>query len=305
MNGPPVLFLVYNRLDTTARVFERIAAARPETLLVVADGPQADKADDVARCEAVRELVTHPTWDCDLRLNFAPSNLGFNRRVSSGLAWGFSLFEELIILEDDCVPEPSFFPFCAGLLERFRFDQRVMMIAGCNFQFGRVRGEASYYVSHGVGTWGWASWRRAFQTFDPEMRAWSEERDGDMLDRIWPIEEAVDYWRARFDEAYRRDTDAWDYQWAFAMWRQGGLQITSNVNLIHYIGCLPDTTHTTDPRAPFCNIPTSPMAFPLRHPATFERDLAADLFEFYRVFLNLEDHEAERRSLEAAAVPKK
>jgi len=298
MSGPPVLFLVYNRLDTTMRVFERIAAARPETLLVVADGPRADRPDDLARCQAVRELVSHPTWDCDVRLNFAASNLGFNRRISSGLAWAFSLFAEVIILEDDCVPELSFFPFCTELLERFRFDERVMMIAGCNFQFGRARGDASYYVSHGVGTWGWASWRRAFQHFDPDMRAWSDERKGDILARVWPVDEVVEYWRTRFDETYRRDVDTWDYQWAFAMWRQGGLQVASNVNLIRYIGCLPDTAHTTDLRAPFCNLPTSPMIFPLRHPATLERDLTADLFEFYRVFLNLDDDEAERRSMQ-------
>lgn len=296
MSTPPVLFFVFNRLDTTARVFEQIAAARPATLLVVADGPRADKPDDAARCGAVRELVSHPTWNCDLRLDFAPSNLGFNRRISSGLAWAFSQFEEVIILEDDCLPDPTFFPFCAELLERHRLDERIMMITGCNFQFGRTRGDASYYFSHGVGTWGWASWRRAFRHFDPAMSLWPRERDGKLLQGIWPIESVVDYWRARFDEAFRREVDAWDYQWAFAMWRKRGLQAASNVNLIQYIGCLPDTAHTTDPHSPFCNVPISPMTFPLRHPANVERDLTADLFEFYRVFLNQQDSEADARA---------
>jgi hypothetical protein len=297
MSAPPVLFFVFNRLETTARVFERIAASRPDTLLVVADGPRTDKPDDVAQCERVRQLVSHPAWPCDLRLNFASSNLGFNTRISSGLSWAFSEFEEVIILEDDCVPDPSFFPFCTELLERYRFDDRVTMISGCNFQFGRKRGDASYYVSQGVGTWGWASWRRAFERFDPEMRAWPDERNRDMLKTIWPAEPA-EYWQSRFDEAYRREVDAWDYQWAFAMWRNRGLQVASNTNLIHYIGCLPDTAHTTDPHAPFCNVPTSPVTFPLRHPARMERDLTADLFEFYRVFLNREDDDAERLSVE-------
>lgn len=110
MSSVPIVFFVFNRLETTTRVFEQIAAAQPQTLLVVADGPRADKPDDAARCEAVRELVSHPTWECDLRLNFAPSNLGFNQRISSGLRWAFSQFEEVIILEDDCLPDPSFFP---------------------------------------------------------------------------------------------------------------------------------------------------------------------------------------------------
>jgi len=298
MSTVPVVFFVFNRLETTTRVFEQIAAAQPRTLLVVADGPRAGKPEDVARCEAVRALVSHPTWTCDLRLNLAPSNLGFNRRISSGLEWAFSQFEELIILEDDCLPDPSFFPFCAELLEKYRVDERIMMITGCNFQFGRVRGKGSYYFSQCVGTWGWASWRRAFRHFDREMRAWPRERVGNVLKRVWPVDSIADYWRERFDEAYHRAVDAWDYQWAFAMWRCGGWQVASNVNLISYIGCLPDTAHTTDANASFCNVPTSPMSLPLRHPEQLERDLTADLFEFYRAFLNLDESDAERRSLE-------
>jgi hypothetical protein len=300
MSRVPVVFFVFGRLETTARVFEQIAAARPDTLLVVADGPRTDKLDDPARCEAVRELVSHPTWDCDVRLNFAAANLGFNQRISSGLEWAFSQFEEVIILEDDCLPDPSFFPFCAEMLERYRFDERVMMITGCNFQFGRHRGDASYYFSQCVGTWGWASWRRAFRHFDREMGAWPSERVGAMLESVWPVPSIVQYWHARFDEAYHRQVDAWDYQWAFAMWRNNGCQIAPNANLISYIGCLPDTAHTTDVGASYCNVPTSPVAFPLRHPERVERDRTADLFEFYRAFLNLEASEAEKRSIEGA-----
>jgi hypothetical protein len=193
----------------------------------------------------------------------------------------------------------SFFPFCSELLERYRSDERVMMITGCNFQFGRLRGDASYYFSQCVGTWGWASWRRAFRHFDREMCAWPAEREGTILNPVWPVDSIAEYWKARFDEAYHRHVDAWDYQWAFAMWRNRGCQIAPNVNLISYIGCLPDTAHTTYLDASYCNVPTSPMAFPLRHLRGMERDLTADLFEFYRAFLNLEEDEAERRSLEA------
>jgi hypothetical protein len=231
-----------------------------------------------------------------VRLDLAPSNLGFNRRISSGLRWAFDQFEEVIVLEDDCLPEPSFFNFCAELLERYRFDDRIMMISGDNFQFGRRRGGASYYFSRGVGTWGWAGWRRAFQCFDPKMLSWPEERSAKMLADVWPDPALVEYWQDRFDEAYRGDVDAWDYQWAFAMWRRGGLQIAPNANLISYIGCLPDSAHTSDVRAPYCGLPTSPMTFPLVHPGRCSPDLEADLFEFYRVFLNHDEHRADLAS---------
>lgn len=300
MNTTPVLLLVYNRLQTTIPVFEAIAASRPSTLLVVADGPKQSDAEDARRCEAVRKLVCQPRWDCDLRVNCADSNLGFKRRISTGLAWALSQFEEIIVVEDDCVPEETFFPFCTELLDRYRHDERVMMIAGCNFQFGRRRGTASYYASRAVGTWGWATWRRAFRHFDPDMREWPAKRSGTLLDRTWPVPEMAAYWRQKLDEAHECRVDSWDYQWAFSMWRHDGLQVVSNVNLIHYIGCLPDTAHTNDPQAAFCGIPTEPMRFPLRHPANLTPDLAADVFEFYRVFLNRDDTEAERRSIEVS-----
>jgi hypothetical protein len=240
--------------------------------------------------------VSRPGWECDLRLNLAPANLGFNRRISSGLEWAFDQFEEAIVLEDDCLPDSTFFPFCAEMLERYRDDDEIMMVTGDNFQFGRRRGDASYYFSHGVGTWGWAGWRRSFRHFDREMRAWPAERGLEMLERVWSVPSVVDYWRSRFDEAHRAEVDAWDYQWAFAMWRRGGLQVVPNVNLISYIGCLADSAHTSDLQAPYCGLPTSPMRFPLVHPSCVERDLAADLFEFVRVFLGRPEAEAETSS---------
>jgi hypothetical protein len=299
MSDVPVVLIVYNRLETTARVFARIAAARPKTLLIVADGPRADRPGDADRCAAVQELVTRPPWNCDVRVNRAQSNLGFNRRISSGLAWAFDLFDEVIVLEDDCLPEPTFFPFCSELLGRFRYDERVMMITGDNFQFGRRRGEGSYYFSQCVGTWGWAAWRRSFMHFDREMRDWPSERRSDMLRRVWPVPSVAEYWRARFDEAHGGRVDAWDYQWAFAMWRRRALQVAPRVNLVRYIGCRPDSAHTSDPHAPFCEVATVPIGFPLAHPTMVERDLTADLFEFYRVILNEEDSAAEVHSAEA------
>jgi hypothetical protein len=295
----PVVFIVYNRLETTGRVFERIAQARPEHLLIVADGPRADRPGDAERCQAVRDLVTRPSWPCTVHLDLAPFNLGFNRRISSGLQWAFDQFEEVIVLEDDCLPDPTFFPYCAELLERYRFDDRIMMISGDNFQFGRMRGDGSYYLSRGVGTWGWAGWRRAFNHFDPKMRDWPDERRAAMLERVWPVSSVVEHWTARFDEAHRGDVDAWDYQWAFAMWRRSGFQIAPNNNLISYIGCLPDTAHTMDLHAPYCNLPTAPIGRPLRHPEWLEQNLAADLFEFYRIFLQWRDDEADRATAEA------
>lgn len=286
MSHTPVAFFVYHRLHTTAKVFERIAEARPPVLLVVGDGPRSDRSNDEEQCAAVRSLVTNPSWDCQVRLNLSDSNLGLGKRFSSGLEWTFREVEEAVILEDDCLPDPSFFPYCDELLGRYRDDERVMMVSGDNYQFGLDRGDQSYFFSHGVGTYGWASWRRAFRHYDVLMKDWPAERKKNWLGEIWPEPEAEHYWRDRFDATHRGEIDTWDYQWAFAMWRRRGVQVAPNGNLISYIGCVPDAVHTKDPAAPYCSLPTVPMPWPMRPPLSAVRNLAADLYEFYRIFKN-------------------
>jgi hypothetical protein len=161
-----------------------------------------------------------------------------------------------------------------------------MMVSGDNYQFGINRGPDSYFFSHGVGTYGWASWRRAFAAYDFSMRDWPAERDNAWLGRIWPVPEIEQYWRERFDETHRGEIDTWDYQWAFAMWRHDGLQITPDRNLVSYIGCLPDAVHTKDLSAPYCSLPTVPMPPAMTHPVSRQRSLGADVYEYYRIFRN-------------------
>ena len=135
----PVAFLIFNRPETTARVLEEIARARPPKLLVVADGPRADRPGEADLCRAARAVLSRVDWPCEVLTNFSETNLGCRRRVSSGLDWVFEEVEEAIVLEDDCLPHPSFFPFCEELLERYRADERVMAVSGDNFQQGRRR----------------------------------------------------------------------------------------------------------------------------------------------------------------------
>lgn len=143
----PVAFLVFNRPDTTIRVFEEIRRARPPKLLVVADGARADRPGEAEKCAQVRAIVEQVDWECGVLKNYADDNMGCKRRISSGLDWVFANVEEAIILEDDCLPHPSFFRFCEELLRRYRDDERVMMISGDNFQFGKKRTDYSYYFS--------------------------------------------------------------------------------------------------------------------------------------------------------------
>jgi hypothetical protein len=276
----PVALFVFNRPEHTARVLAAVARARPRTLLVVADGPRPDRAGEAERCAAVRELVAGIDWECTVLRDYADENLGCRRRVSSGLDWVFSECERAIVLEDDCVPDPSFFRFADELLERYADDERVMTISGTSVQRRPPADGSSYYFSGYSLIWGWATWRRAWRLYDREMRRWPELRAGfvDLGD-----EESERYWRAVFDRTHAGEIDTWDYQWLFTSRVYGGLSAIPAHNLVSNIGFGADATHTLGD-SEIANLPATALRFPLRHPKAVARDLRADRMTFRRLF---------------------
>jgi hypothetical protein len=275
----PVAFIIFNRPETTARVFAEIAKARPAKLLLIADGPRADHPEDAAKCAATRAVVQRVDWPCEVLTNFSEANLGCKARPVSGLNWVFENVSEAIILEDDCLPHPTFFPFCEELLERYRNNERIMAVSGNNFQRGKLRSENSYYFSRYTNSWGWASWRRAWSHFDIEMKRWPELRGTSWLREVLGDSAAAKYWHGLFDKLIAGEmAGVWDYQWNFSCWAKDGLSITPEVNLVSNIGFGSDSTHTDDASSSIANMPTFPMKFPLRHPEHVVRNYAADQF---------------------------
>lgn len=273
----PVALFIFNRPHTTAAVFDAVRRVRPRTLLVVADAPRPDQADDIARCAAARAIVKDVDWPCAVRFQFADQHLGLKRRFDSGMQWIFSQCDEAIVLEDDCVPDVSFFRFCAELLARYRDDERVWSISGNNFQFGHTRGPASYYCSRYGHTWGWATWRRAWALYDPEMKDWPTAHADGWLASRFASPHAQQYWSYIFDSNYRSQ-EHWDYAWNFSYWRHGGIHIVPNVNLVSNHGFGIDATHTRQVNSTFSFLLTEPMQFPLIHPVAVAIDDEADAF---------------------------
>ncbi|HEY9855515.1 MAG TPA: glycosyltransferase family 2 protein [Stenomitos sp.] len=278
MLNTPVALILFNRPDTTERVFRAIAQAKPRKLLVVADGPRPDKPGEAERCAAARAVLERIDWDCELLTNFSDTNLGTKRRVSGGLDWVFDQVEEAIILEDDCLPDPSFFPYCQELLERYRHDTRIAMIHGINKQQGQKRTDYSYYFTRYMHIWGWASWRRAWQHYDVNLALWPEIRDGGLLKGHFDPHAEREHMEV-FEQLYRGEIDTWDIQWAFACFIQGGLAIAPAVNLISNLGFGSDATRTLDPFSLDACRQTEALSLPLRHPPYLFRLAAADDFE--------------------------
>lgn len=271
----PVAFIIYKRPDTTAEVLAEIAKAKPPKLLVIADGPRPDIPGEAEKVAATRAVIDRVDWECEVLKNYADTNLGCGSRVSSGLSWVFNNVDEAIILEDDCLPHPTFFRFCEELLEKYRHDQRMMAISGDNFQFGAKRGSHSYYFSFFPHAWGWASWSRAWQYYDFNINLWPEIRRYKLLQNILSNHNAVNYWDYIFQSIFEKKIDTWDYQWLFACFTNGGLAIIPSENLVSNIGLGPSATHTKSKTD--CGFyPTMPMAFPLSHPPYIIRDKIAD-----------------------------
>ncbi|MBW4425772.1 MAG: hypothetical protein KME50_15295 [Nostoc desertorum CM1-VF14] len=273
----PVCFIIFNRPDVTEQVFQKIRQAKPPKLLVVADGSRTDKPGEAEKCAAARAIINQVDWECEVLTNYSDVNLGCRKRVSSGLYWVFSQVEEAIILEDDCLPHPSFFRFCEELLENYRHNSRIMLISGQNLQFGQKARNYSYYFSRYNHCWGWATWKRAWQYYDDTMALWPQVRDENWLFDILQDEQAFRYWSATFQGMYE-GFDTWDYPWLFACYINQGLSVLPNINLVSNIGFGKEGTHATDSNSILSNIPVEEIQFPLKHPPFIIRDTLADNF---------------------------
>ena len=279
----PVAFLIFNRPEVSRRVFEQIARAKPRTLFVVGDGPRPEAGEE-KQVEATRAILNRVDWPCELLTNYSDVNLGCRKRISSGLQWVFQNVPEAIVLEDDCLPSPSFFGYCQQLLQRYRDDDRIMAISGSNYQFGRWQTPHSYYFSKYFHCWGWASWRRAWEKYDVDMKTWPEFQQAGCL--RWLADSPIDeqYWHSAFDRTYRGEIDTWAYQWSYASFSQRGLTVLPSTNLISNIGFGQDATHTSDTLSPVASMPRGELG-ELSHPPIVVRHRDADMATFPVAFL--------------------
>ena len=259
-----VVLVIYHRPDLTARVFERIRDAKPPRLFLVADGPKDDA--DAVKCRQAREAVAEVDWPCETLRDYCDENIGSRRRVSSGLDWVFSLVDEAIILEDDCLPHPAFFRFCEELLDHYRGDRRIGHIAGSDLRPNPNPLPYSYYFSRYPSVWGWATWRRAWSEFDVDRETLDEVERERRHFAMFATRKEARYFMRSWKDILAQEVDAWDGQWLFCRRLHNTLCINPNGNLVTNIGFRHDATHTKDTQHPFAEVCLQGMEFPLRHP---------------------------------------
>ncbi|MDJ0798483.1 MAG: glycosyltransferase family 2 protein [Calothrix sp. MO_167.B12] len=280
----PVAFIIFKRPDTTKKVFEAIRQAKPPKLFVIADGPRLDKPGEAEKCAATRAIIDRVDWDCEVFKNYADVNMGCKERVSSGLEWVFNNIEEAIILEDDCLPELTFFRFCEELLEKYRNDQRVMSITGTNL-LGEWKSEIqSYHFSYYFSCWGWATWKRAWDCYDVDMKLWSMPEIKNRVRDIIADEKQYLNRKQHLDNTYNGKTNSWAYQFLFMCLAYSGFSVTPSVNLISNIGFTAEGTHTNSSHDERANMPTFPINFPLQPPLGIAVDREYDYLRYKKIW---------------------
>ena len=259
----PVLFLVFNRLDTTQRVFEAIRAAKPPRLYVAADGARSGKEGEAAQVKEVRDHITSQIdWPCEVKTLFREENLGCKLAVSGAISWFFEKEAEGIILEDDCLPAPDFFPFCESLLARYRDDASVAGISGDFKPVELGKGPDLFGTVGFPLIWGWASWRRAWQGYDRTLSEWTG--DPASLPALLHMPPGTQrYFSKEFDRTKAGELNTWDYQFTFLVLKNARRFLHPHVNLISNLGFTGMATNTAAPDHPFAELPLGKVRFPL------------------------------------------
>ena len=262
----PILFIVYNRLDLTKQVFDKIKIIKPRTLFIAADGPRGYKKEDLFKCIEVRKFILENiNWNCEVKTLFREQNLGCGKAVSLAITWFFENVEQGIILEDDCLPDLSFFRFCGELLERYKYNEKIILICGTNI-LEIFLDKHSYTYSLYGGNWGWATWRRSWKLFDYKMESWRELKNQRKIKRTLKSQSQFLGIKKMFDLMISDNRiDTWDIQWFYTRLLNNKVTIVPVKNLVKNIGFGNLATHTFEQKNRLSQLELSQLEFPLIH----------------------------------------
>ena len=282
----PILFLIFKRLDITVQVFHEIRKQRPNKLFIAGDGGRTPEEHN--KCIETREAVLSMiNWDCEVKTLFRDNNLGCRDGVSGAISWFFRNVEEGIIIEEDCLPDASFFDFCAKMLNKYRDNSKIMSIVGTNFQDGTVRGDGDYYFSYMADCWGWATWKRAWNCYDKDMTSYNKFKLKNILWDIYENNDIANFWETTLDHVYNKKLSSWASIWTYSVYLRNGLTIYPNMNLISNIGFNNESTHCADPNSSIANRERFSITI-TKDPTGIEPDVEADVYT-YKTYMGIEE----------------
>lgn len=272
-----VLIIFFARPNTLQDVFEKVKKARPSKLFLACDGPRENNPTDVERIEQCKRIVSDIDWECDVHMHYATENRGCGRGPSDAISWAFSHVDKLLILEDDCVPDDSLFPFMKEMLDKYENDERIGLISGFNHLKNWDCGQNSYCFTKTGATLGWGTWRRVWQRYDYHVTHIQEKYYQKLLEGEFKsrknARKRIAGWQNAYEESRTKKLNYWDVQFGFLKYAQSYLCVVPKNNLIYNIGIGSGSTHTADytqerwKKGKILFMPTEAMEFPLAHPA--------------------------------------
>ena len=276
-NEIPVLLIPFRRPTKIKQLITALAKVQPKYIYVLADGPRPGLPEEARLCAEARRIATDIPWPCEIHTHFKDTNVGLTENVTEGIDWFFDHVEYGIILEDDCIPDPSFFTFCAVLLPYYKDNERIMHISGNNFQNGVSRSDGSYYFSHYSHSWGWATWRRAWKRHIEALSHLHREGPDAVIETLPFSDAAKLFWKKHLQKGSH-----WDGLWVYTTWYAKGLSILPNQNLVSNHGFDAEATHTHEPseQANLQNIPLEKVI----HPTSIAVNTEADEYTFTTMF---------------------
>lgn len=283
-SSAPLAIIIFNRPLETERLISALRALAPKKIFVIADGPRPDRKGEAEKCKTTRDVLKLIDWPCDIETNFSDTNLGCKERVVSGLDWVFTKTDRAIVLEDDCIPSPSFIPYCEELLEFYKDSTDVGVISGSTLDSMQFESSASYFFSNYPRVWGWATWSRTWKLYDKNIEQWPSMRGSRFLSEYVHTRSGLRHWKAAFNGVHRNIIDTWDYQLVFCLWKNGLKAIAPDKNMISNIGFGPDATHTLNPLSAASEMPTFTIELPLTHPMNKSVTKERDIFMEHAVF---------------------
>lgn len=274
MMQTPVAIFIYKRQTNLETLCAVLRTVKPRTLYVISDGPK-DENEAKAVTDTRKRVESLIDWPCVIHKNYAKENLGLKERFHTGITWVFESTDRAIFIEDDCIPHPTFFKFCEQLLEKYQDNKRIFSISGNNFLFGKGKGAASYYFSKYPHIWGWATWKRSWDTYDSEISDWQSRRQTNWLREVTDDFIISKFWKYIFNRLSTSKINTWDYQLTYASFKNRELNIIPSVNLVTNVGYGTDATNIKSTNKTI-GVPTVPIQFPLVHPTKMKVDTVSD-----------------------------
>ncbi|MGH8540323.1 MAG: glycosyltransferase family A protein, partial [Stenotrophobium sp.] len=278
-----ILFLTFNRPDLFQRTLDVVRKAGPREIFVSIDGPRTTRPSDLALCQEVSKIARKIDWASKVYLKIEQKNIGCGPAVASAIQWALDQVPEIIVLEDDCLPDSSFLKFCDELLERYRDDERVMQISGTNWGAAAERyGEYSYAFNAFAPIWGWATWRRAWKFYEFKMDSWPRIKSSGVFEGMALSKRFRKIMEYEWDRIHAHG-GTWDHQWQYAVLRNNGLCVSPRGNLVSNTGFREDATAYTGGDRVFSHLPLEQLSFPLWHPPEVARNASVE-FVFEKIY---------------------